>query len=244
MDSPANFTTTRWSLILAAGERGSADAEQALARLCTLYWYPVFAFVRRQGHGADAAQDLTQGFFSVLIGKGALAQADRARGRFRSFLLASCQHFLANERDRDQALKRGGGVVPIPIDIIEAEQRYERALSHAETPERFYDRQWCLTLLDAVLDDLRAHYVAAGKGHLFDTLKGCLTGTEDAANPTSLARDLDMTVGAVKVAIHRLRHRYGEFLRARITECVSSQQDIDEEIRHLLASLGPAERDL
>ncbi|MBS0574824.1 MAG: sigma-70 family RNA polymerase sigma factor [Proteobacteria bacterium] len=244
MKSSVNFATTSWSLVLAAGERGSVKAEQALERLCALYWYPIFAFVRRQGHGADAAQDLTQGFFSVLIGKGEIARADRARGRFRSFLLASCQHFLANERDRDHALKRGGGVVSVPIDIVAAEQRYERALGHAETPERFYDRQWCLTLLDAVLDDVRAHYVAAGKGRIFDVLKVFLTGNEDAGSSATIAQELGMTAGTVKVAIHRLRRRYGEALRVRIADCVSTDQDIEDEIRHLLASLGPAQEGL
>jgi RNA polymerase sigma-70 factor (ECF subfamily) len=137
------FETAQWSLVLAAGRRGSAAGEEALARLCALYCYPVFAFVRRQGHPAEAAQDLSQGFFARLIEKGELAAADRSRGRFRSFLLTACRRFLANERDRALARKRGGGRVPLSIDVAAAERRYERALAHAETPERLYDRQWC-----------------------------------------------------------------------------------------------------
>src|SRR6185295_4075355 len=150
------FETTQWSLVLAAGQRGSAAAEDALARLCSRYWYPVFAFVRRQGYPADAAQDLPQGFFARLIEKSDLSAADRSRGRFRSFLLTNCQYFLANERDRAFAQKRGGGRVPLSIDVAAAEGRYERALAHSETPERLYDRQWCLTLLEGVFEVLGA----------------------------------------------------------------------------------------
>lgn len=232
------FATTQWSLVLAAGERGSAEAEQALARLCSLYWYPVFAFVRRQGHPTDEAQDLTQGFFTRLIEKGDLADADRSRGRFRSFLLTACQHFLSNERDRTRAKKRGGGIVPVSIDVAAAEGRYERALAHSETPERLYDRQWCLTLLAGVLDDLHEHYVASGNERVFDRLKDFLTADEDAGTHAEAARDLGMTAAAVKVAVHRLRRRYREELRRRVADTVETAQDIEDEIRYLLRTLA------
>ncbi|HVR70339.1 MAG TPA: sigma-70 family RNA polymerase sigma factor [Vicinamibacteria bacterium] len=234
------FETTQWSLVLAAGQRGSAAAEEALARLCSLYWYPVFAFVRRKGHAPDDAQDLTQGFFARLIEKGELSAADRSRGRFRSFLLTNCQFFLANERDRALARKRGGGRVPLSIDVATAEGRYERALAHSETPERLYDRQWCLTLLDGVFEALRAEYAAAGKADLFDRLKEFLTAGPDAGTHADAARELGTTAGAVKVAVHRLRRRYRDELRRRVADTVGSDRDVEDEIRYLLETLGPS----
>jgi RNA polymerase sigma factor (sigma-70 family) len=237
-DHGGRFATTQWSLVLAAGQRGSEEAEEALARLCSLYWYPVFAFVRRQGHPRGEAQDLTQGFFTRIIEKGDLGDADRSRGRFRSFLLTACQHFLSNERDRARALKRGGGRLPISIDVAAAEGRYERALAHSETPERLYDRQWCLTLLDGVLDGLREDYETAGKGRVFDRLKDFLTADEGAGTNAEAARELGMTEPAVKVAVHRLRRRYRDALRRRVAETVESAEDVEDEIRHLLTTLG------
>jgi len=232
------FATTQWSLVLAGGQRGSEGAEEALARLCSLYWYPVFAFVRRQGHPADEAQDLTQGFFTRIIEKGDLGDADRSRGRFRSFLLTACQHFLSNERDRARALKRGGGRLPVSIDVAAAEGRYERALAHSETPERLYDRQWCLTLLDGVLEGLREDYEAAGKGRVFDRLKDFLTADEGAGTHAEAARELGMAAAAVKVAVHRLRRRYRDELRRRVADTVESAEDVEDEIRYLLTTLG------
>jgi RNA polymerase sigma-70 factor (ECF subfamily) len=238
------FETTQWSLVLAAGQRGSAAAEEALARLCSLYWYPVFAFVRRQGYAAEDAQDLTQGFFARLIDKGDLRAADRSRGRFRSFLLTNCQFFLANERDRALAWKRGGGRVPLSIDVAAAEGRYERGLGHSETPERLYDRQWCLTLLDGVFEALGAEYAAAGKKVVFDRLKEFLTAGEDAGTHADAARELGTTAGAVKVAVHRLRRRYREELCRRVADTVGSDEDVEDEIRYLLETLGPSREGL
>ncbi len=238
--SASRFATTHWSLVLAAGARGSAEAEEALARLCTLYWYPVFAFVRRRGHPVEEAQDLTQSFFARLIEKEDLAAADRDRGRFRTFLLTACQHFLLNERDRQLALKRGGGLVPIPIDIASAEERYQRSFSHAETPERLYHRQWCLTMLAAVLDTLHDDYVAAGNEGLFERLRGFLTMDDAAGTHADAASDLGMTPAAVKVAVHRLRRRYRDALQRRIAETVDSDEAIDEEMRDLLKTVSEA----
>jgi RNA polymerase sigma-70 factor (ECF subfamily) len=230
--------------VLAAGHRGSPGGEEALARLCSLYWYPVFAFVRRQGHPADAAQDLTQGFFARLIEKGDLLAADRSRGRFRSFLLTNCQYFLANERDRAFALKRGSGRVPLSIDVAAAEGRYEGALAHSETPERLYERQWCLTLLERVLDAVRADYVASGKQEVFDRLRAFLTEGPDAGTHADAARELGTSAGAVKVAVHRLRRRYREELRRRVADTVGSDQDVEDELRYLLETLGPSRHGL
>jgi len=239
-DGGRRFETTQWSLVVAAGERGSPAAEQALARLCALYWYPVYAFLRGRGLRVEDAQDLTQGFFARLIEKGDLRAADRNRGRFRSFLLTNCQYYLANERDRASAQKRGGGVALVPIDFAEA-SRHEAALSHAETPERLYDRQWCLTLLDGVMAALRGEHAAAGRTEVFDRLKEFLTGGDDAGSHADAGRDLGMTAGAVKVAVHRLRRRYRDELRRRVAETVASDADVDDEIRHLLRSLGPGD---
>lgn len=231
------FATTQWSLVVAAGNRGSAEADAALERLCSEYWYPVFAFVRRRGHSVDEAEDLTQAFFTRLIEKEVLSEADRNRGRFRTFLLTGCQNFLSNERDRMLAAKRGGGRTPLSIDVAAAEARYQRALAHDETPERLYDRQWCLTLLARVLDDLREGYVADGKERLFDRLRGFLTIDDDAGSHAEVARDLGMTIAAVKVAVHRLRRRYRDALREHVADTVASPDEIEDERRYLLKTL-------
>jgi len=234
---PMPFATTHWSLVVAAGNRGSAEAEAALERLCSQYWYPVFAFVRRRGYSVEDAEDLTQAFFTRLVEKEVLSEADQSRGRFRTFLLAGCQNFLSNERDRILAAKRGGGRTPLSIDVVAAEARYQRALSHAETPERLYDRQWCLTLLECVLDELRQQHVADGKERLFDRLRGFLTIDDDAGSQAEAARDLEMSIAAVKVAVHRLRRRYRDALRAHVANTVASPDEVDEERQYLLKTL-------
>ncbi|HXI14425.1 MAG TPA: sigma-70 family RNA polymerase sigma factor [Thermoanaerobaculia bacterium] len=232
------FATTQWTLVLAAGKRGSPEAEEALARLCSLYWYPIFAFVRRHGHSLEEAQDLTQSFFTRLIEKEDFAAADRDRGRFRTFLLTACQHFLLNEHDRRHAIKRGGHSAAIPIDIATAEERYQRSLMHAETPERLYQRQWCLTLLASVLDTVQGNYRSAGNDRLFERLRGFLTMDDAAGTHADAADDLGMTPAAVKVAVHRLRRRYRDALLRRVAETVDSDEAIDDEIRYLLKTVG------
>lgn len=231
------FATTSWSLVVAAANGGSADAEAALERLCSQYWYPVFAFVRRQGYSVDQAEDLTQSFFTRLIEKQVLSEADRNRGRFRTFLLAGCQHFLSNERDRALAAKRGGGRTPVSIDVAEAEARYQSALAHDRTPERLYDRQWCLTLLARVLDDLREEYVSDGKQRVFDRLRCFLTIDDDPGSHAEAARDLEMTIAAVKVTVHRLRRRYREALWQHVAETVATPDQVEDERRYLLRTL-------
>ena len=231
----SRFATTQWSLVLAAARSGAVDGE-ALARLCSLYWYPVFAFVRRQGHSADEAQDLTQGFFTRLLEKRELGHADQDRGRFRTFLLTACRNFILNEYDHRHAIKRGGGTAAIPIDLIEAEGRYERALVSVETPERLYERQWGLTLMAVVLDNLRNEYVAGGNERLFDRLSEFLG--DPAGTQADAARDLDMSLPAVKMAMHRLRRRYREALRQRVADTVDSPEEVDDEIRHLMNMVG------
>ena len=232
------FATTHWSLVLAARGRPSPDARAALADLCRVYWYPLYAFVRRSGHDATTAEDLTQEFFARLLEKGWLGQADRTKGRFRSFLLAACKHFLTNERDRARALKRGGGKPPLPIDFGGADERYAREPADELTPERLFERRWALALLDQVLVDLRAEYAAAGRGALFDRLKAHLGGAADSAPYESVAVELGMTAGAVKVAAHRLRQRYRDRLRDAIARTLNDPAAVDDEIRHLFAVLS------
>jgi DNA-directed RNA polymerase specialized sigma24 family protein len=234
---PARFVTTQWALVRAAAGEDTAAAD-ALARLCSLYWVPVFAFVRRRGYSVADAEDLTQGFFGRILEKGGLGVADRERGRFRTFLLSACEHFLLNERDRSFALKRGGGHSPIPLDFALAEARYQKSFASDETPEHLYHRQWCLDLLAAVLATLRSEYAAEGREALFDRLRGFLTADDGAGTHAEAGAALDMTPGAVKVAVHRLRRRYRDALRARVAETVDSEEEVEAEIRDLLATLS------
>jgi RNA polymerase sigma factor (sigma-70 family) len=231
------FATTRWSQVIAAGDARTPDAGEALARLCELYWYPLYAYVRRWGYDADEAQDLTQEFFSRLLEKHYLRDADPARGRFRSFLLASLKHFLSNERDRVNAVKRGGRATVLPLEFESAEGRYSLEPPDAETPETVYERRWALTLLERTLGRLRAEFEGAGRQALFSRLEGHLTGEQDTVPYAELGRELGMSEGAIKVAVHRLRRRFGALLRAEILETVSDPDEVDEEIRYLFQAL-------
>jgi RNA polymerase sigma-70 factor (ECF subfamily) len=235
----SRFATTHWSLVAAARDRAEPGAEEALAALCAAYWYPLYAYVRRRGHGADEAQDLTQEFFARLLEKGFLAQADRGRGHFRSFLLAACDHFLANERDRARAKKRGGGHRLLSLDWADAEGRYRVEPADELTPEKLFQRRWALTLLQEVLGRLRADFAARGKGRLFERLRGTLVGGEGTAPYREIAAELGLSEGAVKVAAHRLRQQYRDLLREEIARTVGAPEQVDEEIRELFAALGP-----
>ncbi len=228
------FATTHWTLVGRAAAQDTLAAE-ALERLCRDYWYPLYAFVRRRGHSAADAQDLTQSFFASLIEKNTLAQADRARGRLRSFLLAALTHFLANEQDKKRTLKRGGGRI-LEWDALDAEERYAAEPSSAEgTPEKVFDRRWAFTLVDRALKQLREAYAAAGKAELFDALRGSLTGNEPPRAETM--QKLGFSESALKTAVHRLRHQYREILRAEVSRTVSEEGEIEAEMRHLAALL-------
>jgi RNA polymerase sigma-70 factor (ECF subfamily) len=244
--APGRFATTHWSVVLAARARGEPQAEEALSALCRTYWYPLYAYIRRRGHSAEDAQDLTQAFFTRLLEKNDLAQVDPQKGRFRSFLLAACNHFLSNERDRQKAQKRGGGRAALSLDWSDAEGRYLVEPADGLTPERLFERRWALTLLDQVLTRLRAEYAERGKEHLFDALRGAMAGEPDAASYRDSARQLGLSEGAVKVAIHRLRQRYRELLRDEIGRTVGAPEQIDDEVRDLFAALaadaGPRRR--
>ena len=234
----AAFVTTHWSVVLTAGRSDTTRAQAALARLCQAYWYPLYAYVRRRGYGPPDAQDLTQEFFARLLAQNWLAQADRERGRFRTFLLAALSHFLANEWDKARAQKRGGAVQFVPLQLDNAETRYGHEPADPVTPEQCFERRWALALLDEVLNRLRQEQVAAGAGALFDTLKPCLAGTRQAQPYAALAAELGMTEGAVKVAVHRLRHRYRQLLREEIANTVATPGEVDEEMHHLFAVLA------
>ena len=234
---PREFATTHWSLVVAANpdEASQTHARKSLEELCRAYWYPLYAFVRYRGYSSDDAQDLTQSFFARLIETGGFASVDPERGRFRSYLLGAMKHFLANEWHRSQAQKRGGGVVVLELDALDPRARYALEPAQASDPDAGFDRQWAQESIARAMQSLRAESEASGKGELFETLKGSLSGEEPTRSET--AQRLGMTLGAVKVAVHRLRQRYRELLRAEIAKTVSDPADIDDEMRHLVDAL-------
>ena len=234
----AQFAVTHWSVVLAAGGSDSTQAHDALERLCKTYWFPIYAFVRRQGHTPHDAQDLTQGFFTRLLERNYLADADRSKGRFRSFLLGALKHFLANEWDKAQAQKRGGGQTLIPIDVATAETASGFEPADNLTADKVFERRWALTLLDQVLRRLRHEYVSDGKEEMFNQLKQTLTEASRSVPYAEIAVRLRTTEGAIKVAVHRLRQRYREMLRAEIASTVGDPAEVEDEIRNLFAALA------
>lgn len=234
----SKFQTTSWSLVLAASIDPGMDARNALEQLCQIYWRPVYAFIRRRGYDPDRAQDLTQGFFALLLQKNYLRDADRQRGRFRSFLLTAVKHFLANEWDRNNALKRGGGRTIISIDPLEAEAWYGPAAIDHATPEAVFERRWAVSLLDHVMAALRAEFAAAGKSEEFNGLVVLLHRDPDAVSYEALADKLGVSPGALRVSAYRLRQRYRKLLRSEIAETVSTSEETDDEIRFLMSVVG------
>lgn len=231
------FTATRWSLVLRAADTDAPASARALEELARAYWFPLYAYVRHRGHSADLAEDLTQEFFARLLDKNYLADADRSKGKFRCFLLASLKHFLANEWDKRRSVKRGGRHRTIPLNSLEAEARYALEPVDRLTPEVLFERRWALAVLDQVLNRLREYYVQDGKAEFFEAIKQTLTGDPAAGSYAQIADQLNMTEGAVKVAAHRLRSRYRELLREEIAQTVESPEQVDEEIGHLLQCL-------
>lgn len=242
----AAFATTRWTIVMGAAAGEGADpsrAGMALEELCRLYWRPIYAFVRRQGHSPHDAQDLTQEFFGRLLGDHSLNRVHPDRGRFRSFLLASLKHFLANEWDKARALKRGGGVRIVPLEAGDREDGPGTDVAAVEpgtanSPEKAYDRQWAVTLLQRVLERLGAEHQSAGKARLFEHLRETLTADRASVPYAVLATRLGFSEGAVKVAVHRLRARYRELLREEIAETLSDPGQVEEELRELWAALA------
>lgn len=232
------FTTTHWSVVVAAGRNHSTHAKAALENLCQTYWYPLYAFVRRHGRSPHDAQDLVQSFFAACIAKNYLAGASREKGRFRSFLLLALKRFLANEWDKARAQKRGGPHASLSLDSLTSEERY--ALEPAEhlTPDKLFDRRWALTVLETVLKRLREEQLHAGRIGAFEQLKDCLTSGGRGTPYAELAARLGVSEGSVKVSVHRLRQRYRALLTEEIANTVSSPEEIEEERRHLLAALS------
>ena len=234
----SKFRTTSWTLVLAAGAKGTPTSQEALAQLCRAYWQPIYVFIRRKGHSPDQAQDLTQGFFAVLLEKNYLADADRQRGRFRSFLLTSVKHFLANEWDRSHALKRGGFQDSIPIDPVEAETWYAPQAVEQQTPGTLFERRWAVSVLERAMEKLRAEFARAGKTEHFDRLAAFLNRADAEARYATLAAQMGISPGALRIAVHRMRRRYKILLRAEIAETVSEPEQIQDEIRFLLSALS------
>ncbi len=236
--SPRGFPTTHWSRILRAGDPADEGSRAALEALCRDYWYPLYAFSRRQGLNRDEAADLVQGFLADLIERRDLAKTDPDRGRFRAFLGTACKHFLAHRRDHDGALRRGGGRRPISIDRLDAEGRYLNEPAHALTAERLYERRWALVLVGHVLARLEAEATRAGKSLLFARLRPMLEGDDLAVSYGAIGEALGMSAGAVKVAAHRFRGRYRQILREEVARTVDDPSDIDDEIADLLRALA------
>ena len=227
----SQFPTTCWSLVSAAGNAHSREAQSALVSLCERYWYPLYAYLRRRGHPSDQAQELTQEFFVRVLEGRYLDRADPEKGRFRSFLLTSLKFFVADGGDRHRARKRGGGMV-VAIECSSGEERYQREPAHDQTPERIYERRWALSLVDRVVERLREEFVQRGHPEHFERLKVFLLGYSDAPY-AALAREMNTSEGALKVAVHRLRKRYRELFRQEIADTVADPADVEDELRFL-----------
>jgi RNA polymerase sigma-70 factor (ECF subfamily) len=237
---PRAFATTHWSVVAAAGEGGSEPARNALETLCRAYWYPVYAYVRRKGYPPAEAQDLTQEFFAQLIARNHFSLADRTKGRFRAFLLATLDYFLAREWRRAHRQKRGGQFRFISLDEHPPEERYQLEPADHETPERQFLRQWALAVLKQAMSALQRECEANGKAALFQEAKSLLSGERHTAAYAQISRNLNMAEGTARVAVHRLRERYGELLRSEVAHTVTSEAEVDEELRFLFQVLGPA----
>jgi RNA polymerase sigma-70 factor (ECF subfamily) len=236
LPGPSQFPATRWTLVIAAADLQRKEARSALASLCENYWYPLYAYLRRRGYAADQAQDLTQEFFVRVLEGRYLDRADPEKGRFRSFILTSLKFFVGDEQDRQRARKRGGGVVVMPLEISSGEERYQREPAHDETPERIFERRWALSVLDRVVEKLKNEFTLHGRPEHFEWLKVFLLGQSDAPY-AALAREMNTSEGALKVAIHRLRKRYRELFRQEIADTVADPAEVESELRYLAAVL-------
>jgi RNA polymerase sigma-70 factor (ECF subfamily) len=233
----AAFATTHWSVVVEAGQRDSPKASEAMAQLCQTYWYPLYAYVRKKGHAAPDAQDLTQEFFARLLAGNYVGGADGRKGKFRSFLLGTFEHFLAKEWRRAQAQKRGGGRTLASLDAMDAENRYLVEPADELTAERIFDCRWADTVLGQAMTRLREECQSEGKALLFEKAEPLLSGGGAGEAYTTLAASLGMNEGAFKMAVHRLRRRYGELVRAEIAQTVSTPEAVEEELRYLCAVL-------
>jgi len=229
-----DFATTSWSQVLAARDGSTMESRHALEALCQTYWYPLYAYVRLQGHDAEEARDLTQAYFTELLEKDYLKDVEPSLGRFRAFLKVSCKHFLSKERDKATALKRGGQTKIVSFDADDAEARYRIEPVDELTPEDIFERRWAFTVLEHVLGTLRQEFVEADKKDELDKLEGFLVGEAPKTPYRDVAEALGTSESAVKASVHRLRHRFGKLLREQIAQTVADPGDVDDEVRHLL----------
>lgn len=234
----ASFQTTHWSAVLTARGDDATAAHAALSSLCQTYWYPLYAFIRRRGNPPEEAADLTQAFFARLLEKDYLGDLTPGMGRFRSFLLASLKHFLANEWDKAQAQKRGGGKAVIPLDDAAAESRFRLEPADHVTPETIFERKWACTVLEQVLGRLREEFVSSERAELFDELKVFLSADQASVAYAEIGLRTGLKESTVKVAVHRMRRRFGELLRAQIANTVADPTEVEDEVRHLIAVLS------
>jgi RNA polymerase sigma-70 factor (ECF subfamily) len=232
------FATTRWSRVLRAGHGSASASHEALAALCTTYWYPLYAYARRRGHGVDDALDLTQGFLATLLAGKSLRNVDPQRGRFRAFLLGAFEHYAAKQRRFWNALKRGGGRKALALDAGDAEQRYQLEPIDTRTPQKIYEASWARILIARAFDRVRVEYAGGGKVELFDRLRAHLTDEASDESYRALAAEFEMTEGALKVAVHRLRKRFRAALEAEIGDTLDDPGHVQDEIHHLFEALG------
>jgi RNA polymerase sigma-70 factor (ECF subfamily) len=230
------FTTTHWSVVLTAQGRSPA-ADEALEKLCRTYWWPLYGFVRRNGYRPEEAQDLTQGFFALLLERRDLDVVRQEKGRLRSYLLVSLKNFLAKARRRELAVKRGEGRALVPLDELLARERADLEPADSLTPDRIYERRWALTLLEQVLTRLESEYRSAGNAKLFDRLKEFLSDEPGRRSQADIAAELGMTENALKQAFHRLRQRYRQLLHDEIAQTVAVPGDVEDELRHFISIL-------
>ena len=234
----SRFATTHWSMVLAAGDSSSPQHEQALSRLCRAYWFPLYAYLRRSGYKSHKAEDYTQGFFARVLERHGLRRADPTRGKFRSFLLASLKNFLADEHNYAVAQKRGGGKKVLSLDIDAAEKRYTKEPGHCLSPEKLFEKSWALNVLKQAMNRLKTEYETEGKHQLFSYLKVYLTVGAKTVPYKEAAANLAITEGAVKVTVLRLRRRYSDLVRDEIARTVTTEAQVDEEIRDLFSALA------
>lgn len=234
----SQFATTHWSVVLAAGSPESPRYQEALGTLCQTYWFPLYAYLRRRGYDRHQAEDYTQGFFTRLLEKHGLRPADPKLGKFRWYILGALKHFVADERDRARALKRGGGRKVLSLDFENAENQYALEPADELSPEKLFERSWALTMLKKAMSRLEAESAGLKKKKVFEHLVVYLAPTEKTAPYRDVAEKLDMTEAAVKVAVSRLRKRYRELLRDEIAQTVASKEQIEQELRELFAALS------
>lgn len=234
----AGFATTRWSMVVSAGQTSSPDSKRALAALCESYWVPLYGYVRRRVQNVAEAHDLTQAFFTELLDKNFVETADPQRGRFRAFLLTALKHFLSKEWEKQKAQKRGGGRLPISLDFAAADSQLKIEPADGLTPEQIYDRDWALALLEQILQKLKTDFDERGKAEQFEQLKPFLVGDHPDLTYADVADQLQMSQAAAKMAVSRMRQRYRELLRTEIAQTVATPEEVDDEIRNLFATLG------